>query len=1158
MSLWKRLFGKRNPGDLTPPPGQPKTPPPSPPAAKPGHQPAAAKDRVVRVFVSSTFCDMVEDRNELMSHVWPALRKVCRGRAVEFVEVDLRWGVTEEQSQRKETLRHCLAEIKRCRPFFIGLLGERYGWVPGPEAYSPALLDEEDWLRNEVAKRSVTELEILHGVLNDPDKATRSFFYFRDPKYALARGGDYMSEDATLAGHQATLKAKVEAVCQEKHIPLRKDYTDPCALAALVLADLTAAIDAEFPPDNVPDVWAREDRDHEAYAKSRRTEFYVGCDAYFDRLDAFAHDGAGGCGMIVLGESGGGKSALLANWIARWRQANPDDFIFQHYIGSSPMSTGHLALMRRLMVAIIRWCGDDSAFGGTEEERIPAQAEEIVNVFPRYLNRLATRVKQQGVRAIIVLDALNQLEDRERSRLLAWLPYRLPDELRLVVSTLPGDTLIALQPRGWPALTIEPLTAEERIRLIACYLAHFSQGLSDMRARKIAGVAAASNPLYLKTLLDDLRAIGAHDQLDTQIADYLQAADIPALLSKILARYERDYERDQPGLVRDTLVLLWAARRGLTEPELLKVLKPTGQERLPAALLSPMLYALDEGLVDRDGVLSFAHEYLRLAVKLRYVSDTKTTKSLRRRLADYFEKRPIDARQADELPWLLKEADERDRLRAYMLHIDSFLKILERDPEELRSYWLWLKEEKSMGKPYVAAFESWAAEPGREVARLSNANKQLVFFLNTAALHNEAEYLCRWGLVFDEKAFGKNHPSVASKLNDLTLLLEVTNRKAEAEPLCRRALAIDERYHGKDHPDVARDLNNLALLLKSTNRMAEAEKLFRRALTIWEKSYGGNHASVGDALNNLSLLLMDTGRSAEAEPLMRRGLSIDEQNLGKDHPSVAIALSSIGVLLHSTYRWDEAEPLFRRALTIYRNSLGESHHFTAMAMYNLAQLLHVTERLEEAEPLMRRAVEIFVDFTRTTGRTHPNLQVSISNYAKVLQNMGLSRDEILVRLPKTAPEGFSTKLTKGHLMINHEAYEQCLILFSLHKYDQCAQKALEIIEGGRAHQSIFQMLLISLQRLGRSEELDDISPKLLKMTNANPWLNSLLRLTLGELEAEELIRMAENRSQLCDGLYYTGARLKTLGLDEEARTKFKECTETGVESIEMVLARMEL
>ena len=85
-------------------------------------------NRRIRVFVSSTFRDMVEDRNELMTHAWPELRRFCEARQVELVEVDLRWGIAEEQSTRKETLKLCLDEIRACRPFFIGLLGERYGW----------------------------------------------------------------------------------------------------------------------------------------------------------------------------------------------------------------------------------------------------------------------------------------------------------------------------------------------------------------------------------------------------------------------------------------------------------------------------------------------------------------------------------------------------------------------------------------------------------------------------------------------------------------------------------------------------------------------------------------------------------------------------------------------------------------------------------------------------------------------------------------------------------------------------------------------------------------------------------------------------------------------------------------------------------------------
>jgi hypothetical protein len=51
--------------------------------------------------------------------------------------VDLRWGITDEQKAEGQVLPICLAEIKRCRPYFIGLLGERYGWIH--EEISPEL-----------------------------------------------------------------------------------------------------------------------------------------------------------------------------------------------------------------------------------------------------------------------------------------------------------------------------------------------------------------------------------------------------------------------------------------------------------------------------------------------------------------------------------------------------------------------------------------------------------------------------------------------------------------------------------------------------------------------------------------------------------------------------------------------------------------------------------------------------------------------------------------------------------------------------------------------------------------------------------------------------------------------------------------------------------
>jgi hypothetical protein len=53
------------------------------------------------------------------------------------VDVDLCWGITVELAERGEVLPICLAEIDRARPYFIGMLGERYGWTPEAGGFAP-------------------------------------------------------------------------------------------------------------------------------------------------------------------------------------------------------------------------------------------------------------------------------------------------------------------------------------------------------------------------------------------------------------------------------------------------------------------------------------------------------------------------------------------------------------------------------------------------------------------------------------------------------------------------------------------------------------------------------------------------------------------------------------------------------------------------------------------------------------------------------------------------------------------------------------------------------------------------------------------------------------------------------------------------------------
>jgi len=483
-------------------------------------------DRQIRVFISSTFRDMQAERDHLVKFIFPQLRKLCESRGVTWGEVDLRWGVTDEQAAEGKVLPICLEEIKRCRPYFIGLLGERYGWIP--ETLPADLVEREDWLKEHLqGKTSVTELEILHGVLNEPKMAGHTFFYFRDPAYVNSISEkdrkDFTAENAKDAEKLRTLKDKI----RHSEFPVREGYRNPEVLGRAIRRDLTRVINQNWPEGSQPDPLDREATDHEAYAQSRE-RVYISRQDYFAALNRHAMGDAptsfgvppsGGSPdrvnaelqtsppLCILGESGSGKSALLANWVARYRQAHPDALVLQHYIGATPYSADWAAMLRRLMGEFKRRLGI--------QQDIPDQPDALRSAFPNWLYMAAAKVaatpSSPSSKIIIVLDALNQLEDRDGAPDLVWLPPDLPENVRLIVSTLPGRPLDEIQKRHWPTLKVELLSADERRQLISEYLAQHAKALNAARVERIAAAPPSANPLYLRVLLDELRLVRTHE-----------------------------------------------------------------------------------------------------------------------------------------------------------------------------------------------------------------------------------------------------------------------------------------------------------------------------------------------------------------------------------------------------------------------------------------------------------------------------------------------------------------------------------------------------------------------------------------------------------------------------------------------------------------------
>ncbi|MEY5015402.1 MAG: hypothetical protein RIS92_1760, partial [Verrucomicrobiota bacterium] len=587
--------------------------------------------RLVRVFISSTFRDFLGERDELVKKVFPELRLRCRSRHVELLEVDLRWGITEEQSRRGETLGICLQEIDRCRPsspvFFIGLLGERYGWIPEADFFPRDVLEDphSEWIHEHIGGRSVTELEILHGVLRNPQMFDRAFFYFREDGYEKrhwpsihaiypdlqpeAFNNASEADPAAADAKQRDLKRRIRG-SGLRHSP--RTYETPEDAGAMVLEDLWAQIDAAYPAAEVPDESERQRMEHAVFAQSR-TKGYVSRPELFETLDlVFEQDSP--AVKVVTGSSGGGKSALIAAWMEQSAERLPER-CFVHYIGGTPESGTAHGLVRRLMQTIRRW--------GVVDKAVPDDFSEAVGLLPKWLESAAVG-KSGGV--LLVLDALNQIEDAA-DRSLWWLPSVLPPGVRLIASTLPGPAEETLRKRGWmcPENVVEvtPLSIAERREIIARYLSRFAKQIEEPVVRRLSEAPQTSNALFLKVVLDELRSRASHEALSSMVERMLEARDPVELFTQVFKGLE-EFDRDRPNLVRETLGYLHEARRGLTESELLQLLSDhpdPATNPLPHRIWAPVYLALEESLVNRNGRLGFFHDYLREAVEREYLDE---------------------------------------------------------------------------------------------------------------------------------------------------------------------------------------------------------------------------------------------------------------------------------------------------------------------------------------------------------------------------------------------------------------------------------------------------------------------------------------------------------------------------------------------------------
>lgn len=143
-----------------------------------------------RVFLSSSFRDMLAERDHLLTFTFPDADRHLREFGVRLTPVDLR-GIKldgSEEGYDKECFKYCLNEIDRCDSI-IGLIGSRYGWVmydenstdPAMAAIVQRVAREHGVPLRDMAGKSITHIEMMYGLRALERK--RCYFYIRNLAY---------------------------------------------------------------------------------------------------------------------------------------------------------------------------------------------------------------------------------------------------------------------------------------------------------------------------------------------------------------------------------------------------------------------------------------------------------------------------------------------------------------------------------------------------------------------------------------------------------------------------------------------------------------------------------------------------------------------------------------------------------------------------------------------------------------------------------------------------------------------------------------------------------------------------------------------------------------------------------------------------------------
>ena len=514
--------------------------------------------KTVRVFISSTFKDMQSERDHLVRKVFPRIREELLPHKLHFVDIDLRWGVTGEQ----DAVDVCRELIDESRPYFLCMLGGRYGWIPDGK------------------ENSITADEIHYAVIAESNEINpHAFFYFRDPSSTRQMREDHQGQYQEISGsyNERKIKQLKTSVRDAGYRPFvykprwdkkRNRFENLEQFGDQVYDDLISAIKNELAQQNR--ISARENQqvqsaDVSAFQSDHLKKFVLGSRSrQYDEVIEYLKSDRTMTSICFYGELGAGRSAFFCYLASVLEEAETFSCtVVPYFCGLDPNVADLRSLFGQLFIHIHWLLGETKT------------AKDLPRDIEQDLKSLISRfnAKHEQAPLLFLIDGIENLREEFTS---SENFINCLSEAKLVFSLRSGKQLVEFQEleKNVRYIELSDLSLDDRRSITVKFLGLFHKKFSDEQIESFIVKQGARNALWLINALEQLRTIGTFEDISNKI--YELPDSLPSLFGWILERLARDdiFQNEEGDVIANELVrafcmALAVSRKGLTYREIL-------------------------------------------------------------------------------------------------------------------------------------------------------------------------------------------------------------------------------------------------------------------------------------------------------------------------------------------------------------------------------------------------------------------------------------------------------------------------------------------------------------------------------------------------------------------------------------------------------------